>query len=479
MSRRPRILVAALLLAAAGAAPAFGETAFDPAPYLGTRWYGVYLFGEKVGYGSFRLEEFDDRGDRAFRSVFRVDYRISVGGDRQEMAIREEKIYQPDGELAAFTSVQESPLGRVSFSGRREGDVFRVDTASGERTAPAAGEKLADSLAHLELVRANSRPGDSVTVRLFETTLLMPVTVTHTVKEVEERYPGGVRAKIYRIRTEFPELGLTTSSLIDGELRTIEGKVGMVTIREEEEESAPGTGSGFDLFLAAAVRPDRRIPRPREIRTLRLKLSGPVEPDPALNSLRQEFEKIAEDSYYVRISSPPARTDQPPDLPLAGENFPAELEATAYIQADHSRIREKAREIIGEEKNPRRAAELLTGWVFRNLDKSFLAAIPNAVDVLNKKSGDCKAHSVLLVALARSLGLPARTVSGLVAMEDGLFYYHQWAELYTGEWTPADPVFGQIPVDAGHVELSRSGPAQQLKLLNLIGQLRIEVLEWE
>ncbi len=470
---------AALLLALLPGMAAAAD--FEPGRYLGTRWYGVYLFEEKVGYGTFSLETAVHRERPAYRTEFLVNYRLNLGGSRQEMSFREEKFYLPGEGLDAFTTHQDSLLGRVAFTGERQGGAFRVKTPTGQRTAEAAGETLADALAHLELVRKEPAPGESVTSSQFETTLLVPVSVTHTVESVEELFPGGVPLKFYRIRSDFPGLGVTTSSLIDGKLRTREGSLGIITIREEEETTARDLDHPGDLILAAAVRPDRKLENPREIRSLHLRLTGIGDPKLILSSRRQEYRPAGEDSYYLKISSPPPGTVPPPPIPILDPARAAELAATAYIQSDHPAIRDLAREIVGEEKDSRRAAGLLTGWVFDNLGKSFLAAIPNAVDVLERGTGDCKAHSVLLVALARSVGLPARTVSGLVAMEDGNFYYHQWAELFTGEWIPADPVFGQIPIDAAHIAFSRSGPAEQLRLLNLIGKIRIEVVdgEWE
>ncbi len=348
------------------------------------------------------------------------------------------------------------------------------------RTAPAAGETLADALADLELIRRDPAPGESITATLFETTLLTPVTVTHTVEKVEERFPGGVPLKFYRIRSDFSGLGVTTTSLIDGELRTRETNLGIITIREEEEEIARDLGHPGDLILASAVRPSRPLAEPRKIRRLLLRLSGIDDPELIIDSPRQDYDSIGPDSYYLKITDADEAAGVPPQLPIRDPAREADLEATAFIQSDHPAIEDRAGKIVGEEKDSRRAAELLTGWVFKHLEKTFLAApIPNAVDVLDRGSGDCKAHSVLLVALARSIGLPARTVTGLVAMEDGLFYYHQWAELFTGEWTPADPVFNQIPIDATHIALSRSGPAGMLRLLNLIGKIRIEVVDGE
>lgn len=352
-----------------------------------------------------------------------------------------------------------------------------METPTGERTTPAIGETLADSLADLELIRRGPAPGESVTATIFETTLLSPVTVTHTVEEIEERFPGGVSLILYRIRSDFPELGTSTTSIIDSELRTRESTQGIITIREAEEEIARDLDHPGDLILASAVRPNRPLANPRKIRRLHLRLSGISDPELIINSPRQAYNKIGPDSYYLKISSPPPTADPPPPLPILDPARTADLKATAYIQSDHQTIENLAKIIIKEEKDSRRVAEMLTGWVFKNLKKTFLATpIPNAVDVLKRGAGDCKAHSILLVALARSVGLPARTVTGLVAMNDGLFYYHQWAELFTGKWTPADPVFGQIPIDAGHIAFNRSGLTGQLRLLNLIGEVRIEVL---
>lgn len=473
-----RILAPAILFALLPPLASRGD--FDPDRYLGTRWYGVYLFGEKIGYGTMSLEKTTRDEKPAYRTELQLNYRLNLGGSRQELTQVEEKIYLPEQGLAAFTTLNESPLGKTSFRGHREGGNFRVETPTGERTAPAAGETLADSLAELELIRRDPAPGESVTATLFETTLLTPVTITHTVEEVEERFPGGVSLKFYRLRSDFPKLGGAATSIIDSELRTRESNLGIISIREEEEEIARDLDHPGDLILASAVRPNRPLVNPRKIRRLHLRLTGIRDPELIIDSSRQAYDKIGPDSYYLKISPSPPTANPPPPLPILDPARTADLEATAYIQSDHHTISDLARKIIGEEKDSRRVAEMLTGWVFKNLKKTLLAApIPNAVDVLKRGAGDCKAHSILLVALARSVGLPARTITGLVAMDDGLFYYHQWGELFTGEWTSADPVFDQIPIDATHIAFSRSGPAGQLRLLNLIGEIRIEVLDSE
>ena len=104
--------------------------------------------------------------------------------------------------------------------------------------------------------------------------------------------------------------------------------------------------------------------------------------------------------------------------------------------------------------------------------------------MLRTKVGDCNEHTALFVALARSIGIPARINVGLVYVR-GAFYYHAWPEVYLDEgdgrglWLPVDPTFNQFPADATHVRLARGGLDKQAAILPLIGRLRMRVLDLE
>jgi len=62
--------------------------------------------------------------------------------------------------------------------------------------------------------------------------------------------------------------------------------------------------------------------------------------------------------------------------------------------------------------------------------------------VARSGAGDCTEHAVLLTALARAVGRPARVIVGaLIARVDGatLGLGHAWAEIYDGDrWVPVD-----------------------------------------
>src|SRR5207244_8373563 len=100
---------------------------------------------------------------------------------------------------------------------------------------------------------------------------------------------------------------------------------------------------------------------------------------------------------------------------------------------------------------------------------------PSAARVLETARVDCNEAATLFVALARSTGLPARTVAGLIYL-NGRFYYHAWAEVYLNDWIAVDPTFDQFPADAAHIPITTGGLARQVELVPLIGRLKLEVL---
>jgi len=153
------------------------------------------------------------------------------------------------------------------------------------------------------------------------------------------------------------------------------------------------------------------------------------------------------------------------------------LAPEALIQSHDPRIAAQARRIIDRERSPARVAELLTHWVHRTLHRATrqAASVPSAEKVLETGRGDCNEAATLFVALARSTGLPARTVAGLIYM-NGRFYYHAWAEVYLTDWVAVDPTFDQFPADAAHLPIAIGGLARQVELVPLIGRLKLEVL---
>jgi transglutaminase-like putative cysteine protease len=163
-------------------------------------------------------------------------------------------------------------------------------------------------------------------------------------------------------------------------------------------------------------------------------------------------------------------------LPYKRMDLKEALQPEPLIQSDDPRIIRRARRIAGRMKDPVATAQLLARWVHDALEKEITFSVPSAVQVLEAGRGDCNEHTVLYVALARSLGLPARTAVGLVYVNGG-FFYHAWPEVWLGEWVAVDPTLGQHPADAAHLRFVVGGLAQQVDIVRLIGRLQIDVVE--
>jgi transglutaminase-like putative cysteine protease len=152
------------------------------------------------------------------------------------------------------------------------------------------------------------------------------------------------------------------------------------------------------------------------------------------------------------------------------------LQPSLYIQSDHEKFRALTAQILASEgaQDARIAASRLVDWVYRNIEKRPVISVPDALATLENRQGDCNEHAVLLAALARAAGIPARIETGLVYLE-GRFYYHAWNLLYLGRWVTADASFGQLPADVTHIRLA-SGHQNQFELLGAFNRLRVEVI---
>jgi transglutaminase-like putative cysteine protease len=154
------------------------------------------------------------------------------------------------------------------------------------------------------------------------------------------------------------------------------------------------------------------------------------------------------------------------------------------IESDDPEIHAEAEAAVRNVTGSRARVETLTRYVNQLLEKKPTVSLPSAREVLRTKIGDCNEHTALFVAMARSIGIPARIAVGLTFVR-GAFYYHAWPEVYVDEgggrglWLPVDPTLNQFPADSTHIRLARGGLDKQAAIVPLIGRLKITVLETE
>jgi transglutaminase-like putative cysteine protease len=232
-----------------------------------------------------------------------------------------------------------------------------------------------------------------------------------------------------------------------------------------------------DLLQTSAVVPRMRtrIAEPRDVRRMRLRLSGIEGAGLPAGDMEGISQRV--DGGIVELRDPQALT------PGRGDPSAAQyLAAEPFIESDAPEILAEADIAVRGVTGIRNRAERLTRYVNALLDKKPTVSLPSAREVLRTKVGDCNEHTALYVAMARALGIPARIAVGLVYIH-GAFYYHAWPEVYIAEqdgrglWLPVDPTLNQFPADATHLRLTRGGLAKQAAILPLIGRIKIDVLD--
>ncbi|HVR16359.1 MAG TPA: transglutaminase-like domain-containing protein, partial [Candidatus Limnocylindrales bacterium] len=162
-------------------------------------------------------------------------------------------------------------------------------------------------------------------------------------------------------------------------------------------------------------------------------------------------------------------------IPVTETRLASYLQPTPFMQTDHPNIRALSAKIVQGETNGLRAALRIKDWVYKEIAKEPTVSIPNALEVLQTRKGDCNEHTVLFNALARAAGIPAKTVVGVVYLR-GAFYYHAWSEVWLGDWVSLDSVLNQFPADVTHIKFLEGEIDRQIDILQLIGNLKIEVL---
>jgi len=133
------------------------------------------------------------------------------------------------------------------------------------------------------------------------------------------------------------------------------------------------------------------------------------------------------------------------------------LEADDMIESDNPELAKLAREVTKESKDYWEATLRLSNWVADSIDGSVLFG--TAYETYSRREGACGSQSMLLAALCRSVGIPARVVWGCLYTPayGGSFGSHGWNEIYMGEdagWVPLDVTINETDyINSGHLRI--------------------------
>jgi transglutaminase-like putative cysteine protease len=464
----------------------------------GAHWYIIRLDDAAIGIAQSALDTVPD--GYTFRDEITLD--VPALGRVHRSLARTNIGLGPALELRTFRFALDSEIGRFAVSGTADGDSVvsvTMDAGGGPQQSRmnVPGGLLLDAAMTLRLAAGGGlRVGNEFTARVFDPTsvserdVVVRVTEQSTIVVPDSaRFENGRwhatlldTVPVWRVEQRYGGVSITNWVDPDGRIVRAESPLGFTIERTYYElarqewtagrSAAPVAGYGA-LIEGTAISSNVDVSRIDAQPRLAVRLRGVELHGFDLAGGRQT---LRGDTLHIAMEPAALTRAAPYTLPYrGGGDAAAELGATPLIQSDDARIREVAQRIAAGATDPADVARRLTEWVYVTLEKDITLSVPSALQVLDAARGDCNEHTVLYVALARALGLPARTAVGLVHLR-GTFYYHAWPEVWLGEWVAVDPTLGQYPADASHLRFLVGGLARQVELIRLIGRLQLEVI---
>jgi len=165
------------------------------------------------------------------------------------------------------------------------------------------------------------------------------------------------------------------------------------------------------------------------------------------------------------------------DFPILDldEDIQEYLEETRMIDYSNPDIKALATELASGEDDAYVVAVKIADWVQQNISYSITTltseASQSASWVLESRYGVCDELTNLYIALLRSVGIPARFVTGISYTSSDLFSepwnLHGWTEVYFPDygWIPFDVTYGQYGfVDPTHIKFSHATDSEQASI---------------
>ncbi len=468
------------------------------------RWYVALLDGNRAGYMLSRLVESDD----LIRTETQTLLEIKRGPTSLTVAIDTQFVETRRGEpVSAWTRTDMGGMGKqeVRWTFKDRTHLLQETIATGSNITQEitlASEAWLTPGAIGEYLEARLKAG----AKIIEYSSVDPtngptmVAIRHEILgETTVEAMGKVVPALKAQSTMSVMPGLSTTDYLEPDTGTpIRTDIALgaikVTMLAAAREVALADREPTELMVSTLVTPSRSIQQPRKSKRATYVLSLGIDGGELADlpsTAAQTTERLADGRVQVVVDLKKAHAEED------GQAGAKALRPSSFIDHTDERIVELwhlATE--GVEPEPKARAKAIRKFVYsyissKNLDVGFATASETA----RAREGDCSEHAVLMAALLRADGIPARVATGLIYADqflnsDGVFGYHMWTQALLEDedgvqrWVDFDPSWPNR-FDATHIVLGTtvmdsadSSPANDLAtLVPVLGKLEIEVVE--
>lgn len=447
---------------------------FNPIAAETDDWFLIRIGGAYAGFGRSRQFPREDR----WTLLDEVNVSLNIQGQIKPLRIVNEAEVDVNFRLIGFRMKVSSGVIGFEQKGRMEGRELVLDVPAfkggGTIRLKVAERPVMNRSLGLPVPLTGVQVNDKFRIPIFDPLDGNKWDAEIRVLEKATVEISGKKLEAWRVRATYRTVELTM--WIDGKGRLLKGMMplGITVIRSDKDEivrEMKMSKSLPDLATISSVPLEGFLPDTPDLSLVRLQVSGDstlLIPTDNARQIMKGFE------LTITKESLPTATYR---LPCTDPMMEQHLASSRFIRSDDPTVREKAREIVGTEQDPVKAASLINKWVYTNLRKIPTPTVPDAYSVLMTRQGDCNEHAVLAVSLARAVGLPARMVVGLVYNEKS-YFYHAWVNYWAGDrWFTGDPLMNQMPVAPTHIALFYGDVEKHLNVISYLGRIKLKVIE--
>ena len=435
-------------------------------------WMNIYQNRKKIGviHRTFHVLE-----NGRFQTTENITMQINTMGITQALHISTETELNSDMTFSSFHFQLNSSLFRFNARGFINKDKLILYTG-----LPGAEEKIILEIKDVPHIsgniyeaafRAGLEKNQNSSFSIFDPSTLgiRKISVTRNADEIIPIM--GKRVLTRKFCADFMGAKNCAWLVKDGEVLKESGILGlsMEKVSAEKAREEFIMDNTVDFTQVASIPSNRILEDPASLTEIAIRISNIHPSGLMLNGGRQKFHQ---DLLIVTRELIPKENAPDEKMPSFFQQF---LKPSPLVQSDHRQIKAAAEKIVSTGDSPPDKMRKIVDWVYQNIKKKPVLSVPNALEVLKNRIGDCNEHAVLTAALLRASGVPAQIETGLVYL-NGRFYYHAWNLAYVGQWVTADAVFNQIPADVTHIRLVRGEGSQQLDLLGVMGKIKLEVI---
>jgi hypothetical protein len=473
-------------------------------------WVVLVLDGKQCGFGSTIITKIDTPTGPQFKTVAVQEFVVKRLDSALKLSETSRITEDANGVVLSFDELTSTFGSEVESTGTRDGDDLVVSSRG--QTQRYHIPRL-DALGPEKIRQISNavplKPGQPFSFNTFAAEYPQAIVVEKgSVIGQEVRNVRGTDRKLWKISSELSMMpGITSSIWVDDQNNDVEAVTSMPGIGDlhafvTDRAECMKQPEGAEIFAPSLIHPNKAIPSPADQgrAVYRLTLTDPGKNFVLWNQGEQRVLSTGPGTCEVEVTaqSIPASsiTWQLPhaDTP----DLHPYLQASTYLEVNSPEIQALAKQAVGDEKNPVKAAHLIETFVRDYITKKDLSiGFASAQETAKSREGDCTEHAVLCAAIGRAAGLPTRCVVGFgyippgvdePALTDqtdadtGIFGFHMWAEAWVGEdqWVPMDAALNGF--DVGHIAIAKTALAEinplidlNTPVLQLMQNLKIEI----